>query len=335
MLKNREIRKFILSAVIAAVVMCCVVYIFHIPAVISVIAAALIFLIMWLVDMKIRYRHMEKLAEEMDMILHGKENSMLSEYEEGDISILRNEISKMTIMLRQQAEQLGDEKLKLADSLADISHQIRTPLTSLNLMLEALKKEENEEKRSRLIFDMRRQLERIDDLVVSLLKLAKMDAGTIKLQKTQVKLDELVHASLVPLEIMMELKGIDAKVDVSGGFAGDREWSREALTNILKNCMEHTASGGTISISGYENAVHTELVIEDTGSGMEPEDIPHIFERFYKGKNNKSDSYGIGLALARSIITEQNGTIKAENVVDADGNICGARFIVKFYKGII
>ena len=134
---------------------------------------------------------------------------------------------------------------------------------------------------------------------------------------------------------MLELKGITTRIDVRGSFIGDKEWSSEALTNILKNCMEHTADGGTITVSGYENAVHTELVIEDSGSGIAADDIQHIFERFYKGKNNKSDSYGIGLALARSIIAGQNGTVKAENVKNTDGKVCGARFIIRFYKGII
>ncbi len=335
MLKNREIKRYIIFALVITVIVCSAAYFFDIPSVVAVVVEGAFLICFWWFDMLGRYRHMEDMAHEIDLILHGNEKSMLSEYEEGDISILRNEIAKMTVMLRQQAEQLGDEKRKLADSLADISHQIRTPLTSLNLMLEALKNEKDEEQRHRLIFDMRRQLERIDGLVVSLLKLAKMDAGTIKLQKAQVQLLELVRASLQPLEIMLELKGIETKLDVSGTYIGDMEWSREAVTNILKNCMEHTDEGGKISITGYENAVHTELVIEDTGSGMAADDLPHIFERFYKGQNSKSDSYGIGLALARSIIAGQNGTVKAENILNADGNVCGARFIIRFYKGIV
>lgn len=335
MLKNKEIRRYVAVTLVITIVVCAAAYFFHIPAVETAIMMAVLLMGLWLFDMAGRYRHMEKMAQEIDLILHGKENTMLSEYKEGDISILRNEIAKMTVMLRQQAEQLGCEKVKLADSLADISHQIRTPLTSLNLMLETLKNEKDEEQRVRLIFDMRRQFERIDGLVVSLLKLAKMDAGTIKLKRVQVKLDELVHLSLQPLEIMFELKGIVTRINVDGEYMGDMEWSREALTNVLKNCMEHTDEGGTISIAGYENAVHTELVIEDTGSGISVDDIPHIFERFYKGKNSKSDSYGIGLALARSIIAEQNGVIKAENVINSDGKIYGARFIIRFYKSIV
>ena len=275
------------------------------------------------------------MAREIDLVLHGNDKVTFADYEEGDLSVLRNEVSKMTVMLRRQAERLSGEKVKLADSLADISHQIRTPLTSLNLMLESLKSEENDDERARIIFDMRRQLERIDGLVVSLLKLAKMDAGTIKLQKAPVELGALVRSALEPVEIMLELKGIAVNVDVKGTYTGDKEWSREALTNILKNCMEHTDDGGVISITGCENAVHTELVIQDTGAGIAKDDLPHIFERFYKGQNSKNDSYGIGLALARSIIAGENGTIKAENVISTDGYVCGARFIMRFYKSIV
>ena len=334
-LKNREIRRYIIATMITTIIVCAVAYFFNIPSVAAVIMAVMVLTGLWWFDMSRRYRHMADMAQDIDLILHGNDSSVLSEYEEGDISILRNEIAKMIVMLKHQAEQLGDEKVKLADALADISHQIRTPLTSLNLMLEALKNEPDEEKRLRLFFDMRKQLERIDGLVVSLLKLAKMDAGTIKLRKTYVKLEELVRSSLQPLEIMLELREIEVKVELSGGYTGDKEWSREALTNILKNCMEHTGAGGIICVTGCENAVHTELVIEDTGSGIADDDLPHIFERFYKGSNSQNDSYGIGLALARSIIAGQNGTVKAENVINADGDICGARFIIRFYKSIV
>lgn len=343
MFKNKEIKKYIIIAFIIMICICAAAALFDIPTAAAVLMTAAFMMGLWGADMAVRYRHMRQMAEEIDMILHGRENINLSDYEEGDVSILRNEVAKLTCMLKQQAGQLKCEKTKLADSLADISHQVRTPLTSLNLMLEALKKEQDEEKRAKLFFDMRRQLERIDGLVVTLLKLAKMDAGTIKLQKAQVELNELVRLALQPLEIMLELKDITIKKDVSGAYTGDKVWSAEAIGNILKNCMEHTDNGGCISITGYENAVHTELVIEDTGCGISDEDLPHIFERFYKGRGSKSDSqcgsqcgsYGIGLALARSIILGQNGTIKAENVRDNDGKVCGARFVMRFYKSIV
>ena len=335
MLKNRETRIYIVTGIILTVLICAVVTIFHVQAWIGIVAAVAAMLFQYVFEVKRRYSHMENMAREIDLVLHGNDKVTFADYEEGDLSILRNEVSKMTVMLRRQAERLSGEKVKLADSLADISHQIRTPLTSLNLMLESLKSEENDDERARIIFDMRRQLERIDGLVVSLLKLAKMDAGTIKLQKAPVELGALVRLALEPVEIMLELKGIAVNVDVKGTYTGDKEWSREALTNILKNCMEHTGDGGVISITGCENAVHTELIIEDTGCGIDSDDLPHIFERFYKGKNGKSDSYGIGLALARAIIAGQNGTIKAENIAENAEKMSGARFVIRFYKSVV
>ena len=134
MLKNKEVRRYILSAVIITAIVGVAAYIFKLPAFIAVVIEGVLLFLLWFVDMQGRYRHMEKMAQEIDLILHGRAAGMLSEYEEGDISILRNEIAKMTVMLRQQAEQLGDEKHKLADALADISHQIRTPLTSINII---------------------------------------------------------------------------------------------------------------------------------------------------------------------------------------------------------
>ena len=182
MLKNRETRIYIVTGIILTVLICAVVTIFHVQAWIGIAAAVAAMLFQYVFEVKRRYSHMENMAREIDLVLHGNDKVTFTDYEEGDLSVLRNEVSKMTVMLRRQAERLSGEKVKLADSLADISHQIRTPLTSLNLMLESLKSEENDDERARIIFDMRRQLERIDGLVVSLLKLAKMDAGTIKLQ---------------------------------------------------------------------------------------------------------------------------------------------------------
>lgn len=278
-----------------------------------------------------------KMTNDIDAILHGMENISLSDYSEDELSILRSEISKMTIMLKSQADMLNQEKVHLADALADISHQIRTPLTSLNIMLASIKNENVDvDKRIKTAYEMDRQLERIDRLVVSLLKVAKMDAGAIKLSKDKVSLNEIVRNSLSAIEIMLELKEIETVVLVEGEFVGDKQWTEEAITNILKNCMEHTAVGGRLSIVGKENAVFTELVIEDTGIGITKEDLPHIFERFYRGEGNKENSFGIGLALAKSIITSQNGTIKVENIGQTkDSETHGARFIIRIYKSTL
>lgn len=336
MIKNREIIIVAICSLLAVATVCVLSVVFAMSAVPAVLLVAALLGIIWLVDMRFRYKHMQEMTEDIDRILHGCEDVRLSDYREGDLSLLKNEIGKMTAMLKHQTEQLKKDKLGLADSLADISHQIRTPLTSLNLMLAALKQEDiSEEKRQKTLFDMGRRLDSIDKLVGALLKLAKMDAGTIKLKNEEVRLEELVHKALQPIEIMLELKAIQVKMQVSGSFRGDMQWSTEAVGNILKNCMEHTGEGGEIHITGQENAVYTELVIEDTGRGIAETDLPHIFERFYKGEGDNTDSYGIGLSLARAIIAGENGTIKAENVKDRDGMVQGARFIMRYYKSIV
>lgn len=291
-------------------------------------------------DRRRRNKEIAQLTEEIDKILHNCETYSLSDYGEGELSILRNELSKMTLMLRSQAEQLSADKVHLADALADISHQIRTPLTSLNIMLATVKNPNTEpEKRAQTLYEMSRQLERIDRLVVSLLKMAKMDAGTIKMVKEEVSLEDLIENCLQSVEIMLEVKEITVEKQVSGTYLGDRVWTEEAITNIIKNCAEHMEVGGRLIITGMENAVYSEITIADNGHGILKDNLPHIFDRFYKGENSSNNSFGIGLALAKSIIQGQNGTIKAENVLVSNENdenqVGGARFIIRFYKGII
>ena len=171
-------------------------------------------------------------------------------------------------------------------------------------------------------------LSRIDWLVESLLKMSKMDAGTIRLQQTSVNVETLIRQAAEPLMIPMELREqtLTLQGDSQAQFTGDFSWSQEAVLNILKNCMEHTPSGGCIQAAFSENAIFTEIIIEDNGEGFAPEDLPHLFERFYKGKNASLQSVGIGLALSRMIILQQNGTLKAENRPEG-----GARFVIKLY----
>lgn len=313
---------------------------FDLSVALAILVTALAFFVFMGIDKIHRKREIEKLTNEIDDILHDCEKYSLSDYGEGEFCILRNEISKMTRMLKSQAEMLTADKVHLADSLADISHQIRTPLTSLNIMLATIKNPNTDhEKRLQTLYEMGRQLERIDRLVVSLLKMAKMDAGTIKLAKNPIELSKLIDNCVQAVEIMLEIKEIKPEVDVDGSFEGDIAWTEEAVTNILKNCIEHTNNGGRIRITGEENAVFSSIIIEDTGSGISKEDLPHIFERFYKGADSSNNSFGIGLALAKSIITGQNGTIKAENIISyaEDGSeiIKGTRFSIRFYKGVI
>ena len=279
-----------------------------------------------------RYAEMEKLAERIDRVLHGQECALIDDEAEGELGILKSEIRKMTARLSDEADLLSAEKIRLTEAIQDIFHQLRTPLTSMGILASLLENEDLPyERRVERTRELKRQLERTEWLVETLLKLSKIDAGAAQFKKDSVSVREVCNKAAEPLIIPMELRGQTLKIKAADErFTGDLSWTAEALGNILKNAMEHTPEGGEISVEAEETALYTELRVTDDGPGFENEDIPHIFERFYKGKNAADSSVGIGLALARSIITAQNGAISAKNGKDG-----GARFIIRFYKSVV
>lgn len=278
-----------------------------------------------------RYRRLQKLSNDLDNLLISATPLPIREYEEGELSILANQIQKITLRLTEAAETVWADKVYLADSLADISHQLRTPLTAMNLTATMLRsKALSHERRIELVRELQGLLTRTEWLVESLLKLSKLDAGTVVLAKDDITVKSLINRASEPLGIPMDLRNQRLTVQCADeSFTGDLVWTAEALGNILKNCMEHTPDGGTITVTAEETALFTQITVEDTGPGFSEKDIPHLFERFYKGDNASESSYGIGLALARMVITAQNGTIQAMNTDS------GAKFVIKFYKQVI
>lgn len=296
---------------------------------------ACVCLAFWLVIflfMRVRYRAISKLSLELDRVLHNSLHLPPDEHDEGELSILRCEIGKMTLTLRQQAEALEKDKVYLANSMSDISHQLKTPLASMYLLLSFLQKEDITEQRYREILrDFRKLLEHTNWLVASLLKISKLDSGTAYLQQELVSVRTLFRMASEPLWIPLDLR--DQTLDIQCDdvkFVGDLAWSAEAMGNILKNCMEHTPPGGCITVRARGNAIFTAIDITDNGQGIDPDDLPHIFERFYVGKHPSENSVGIGLALANMIIHEQNGTISVSNRPGG-----GACFQIKFYKTVV
>ena len=251
---------------------------------------------------------------------------------ESQFSHLKNDLYKITVRLREQAEQLRLEKLTLSDAIADISHQIKTPLTSLFVLVDVLAEYPPEDEQREFIARMRSQLGRIQWLISALLKLSRLDAGTANLKREPVNISRLVTRALEPLQIPIELKNQHIRVegDTQAGFQGDLHWSTEALTNVIKNCIEHTPDGGQIEISYAENALYSEITVSDNGEGIASEDLPRIFTRFFKGKNASENSVGIGLALAKSIFLEQGGDI---TVTSRPGE--GTRFSIKVFRGLV
>lgn len=291
-----------------------------------------LFLALFLFSTGRRYQSLRDMSQKIDEILHDDSAALtLDGHAEGELAILTSEIQKMTLRLREQQQNLLEDKLYLADSIADISHQIRTPLTSINLLVQLLREPDlSPQRKGEILRELRKMLSRIDWLITTLLKISKLDAGTVQLRKETLSMQELLQKAVEPLLIPMELREQELRLHAEGGFAGDIHWTCEAIGNIVKNCMEHTPTGGTITLTAAENPLFYEIVMEDTGSGIPPEDLPHIFERFYKGQNSDNNSFGIGLALARMIAAQQDGTLKAENVPGG-----GARFTMRFYKGTV
>lgn len=287
-----------------------------------------VFLLIYSISNRYRYKKLSELALKINDILHDDSCILINDCSEGELSLLRAEIYKMTVRLREQSDMLKKDKLRLSDFLADVSHQIRTPLTSMNILVSLLEKPDlTLHRRLEITQELYELLSRIDWLITALLKISKLDAGTITFRKDNIPLAELISKASQPIQIPMELRGQELIVKAEGEICGDEAWNCEAVGNILKNCMEHTPEGGRITVHAAENTLYSEIIISDNGCGIPKEDLPHIFERFYKGKSSDSGSFGIGLALARMIITGQNGTVKAES--PAGG---GARFTIRFYK---
>jgi signal transduction histidine kinase len=280
-----------------------------------------------------RYREIEKLSNYIRQISNGHYSLDVRDNDEGELSILKNDIYKVTLKLSEHSSLLQEDKIKLTNAISDISHQLKTPLTSMMVMADLLNDSKlNETKRVEFTRNIRVQLERIEWLVSSLLKLSKIDAGTIRFKKDQVVVRQLIQKAvetiLIPMDIKEQTLIVDGEDEVS--FLGDVNWTVEAIINILKNCVEHTQEGGVISISFSENPLFTEIKIKDNGKGISKKDLPYIFKRFYKGENAGEDSVGIGLAMAYSIIKSQNGSLE---VTSEKGK--GSSFQISFYKQVI
>lgn len=296
-----------------------------------------------------RYRALANMAANLDRVLAGERDIRLRDMSEGELAILSSEIDKVIARLNLTVGELQAEKLTLSDALADISHQLKTPLTSIAISTELVRDRlsargdsEDLVERLRLIQTLQA---RVEDLVAALLKLARIDAGVIKLVRGAVDARELVRKSFEPLAIAFDIADVRFSADMQDGasYEGDLTWSVEALENILKNCMEHTPAGGCVSVRVTEDVLACRIRIEDTGPGIAESDLPHIFERFYRGSRDTGVAssevnpagVGIGLALSKSLVTAQGGTLTAENLRDENGNVTGAAFNLVFFKAVV
>ena len=280
---------------------------------------------------KKRERKIKQINQYLTEINNGKYELKIKENGEDEITKLRNELYKTTILLKETAENSEKEKISLINSLADISHQIKTPLTSIRIMLDNLEQNPNMDDKTRgeFIKEISKQIDWISSLIISLLKLAKFDAGAMVMNDKDVNVKELINNVTSNLAIILDIKNIKIEQKIRDNIIikADYNWQIEALTNIIKNAIEHSPENSTIYIDVENNSIFTKIRIKDQGEGIDKKDIKHIFDRFYKAKQSSEGSIGIGLSLAKTIIEKENGYIKVESEINK-----GTTFEIKYLK---
>lgn len=277
----------------------------------------------------VKTRREKKLTNYLARINSGDYSIISDKLTEDPASVLEAEIYKTTVMLREKSEQLKKEKESLKDSLSDISHQLKTPITSIMIMLEnILDGEMPEEMQKEFISDIKNSAEHISSLIQALLTLSKLDADTIEFKKQKMSVKSLLKTGMDRTAAIASSGKVSVKLECDDAeLECDPKWMCEALTNIIKNCIEHTPADGTVCLSCEDNPLLLKIEISDTGCGIDKKDLPHIFERFYKGKNSGEQSVGIGLAMAKAITEKHGGYITVSSETGK-----GSRFILKFFK---
>lgn len=329
MLRNKEVRRFLIFFSLSAAAAAAGGAWIDRRAGALILLLSIVYIALFWIFTKYRYNKIDLLSEQIDQVLHNSEHLLIAESQEGELSVLQSEIVKMTRRIREQNKALRREKEHLADSLADIAHQLRTPLTAANLTLSLLEREPGASQRRTLLAETKELYAHMEWLIESLLKLSRLDAGVVEFQSARVRADSLIREAARPLLFSMELHNIALEADVPGDIEiqGDPGWLAEALRNILKNCAESAGDNGRIEVGCEDNPLFTEIVVHDSGPGIPAEELPFLFERFYRGKNSDTAGYGIGLALCKNILLRQGGTVRAKN--HSRG---GAMFILRFHK---
>lgn len=297
--------------------------------IIIVIFGAIIILGIYLYNLKNK-RELDNLIKYLKELNRGNYNLQIDLNSEGTLSILKNEIYTTTIMLREKAEKELVDKQNLKDSLTNISHQLKTPLTSISLLVDNLCDEDVPASlQKEFLSDIKTQIDSINYLIIVLLKLSRFDANVITFKEEKINVKNLCIDVLKHIDALRDVKNITIHINGSSNvtFTGDYKWEFEALSNILKNCLEYTSENKNIYVSFKETNMFTEIIIQDEGKGMNKEEKRRIFERFYKGENSSNNNFGIGMSLAKEIINKDNGKIKVDSTPDI-----GSTFKIRYYK---
>ena len=330
-MNDKEIRIILIVSSVLTVVLSIICAFFSKICAVLCLALGIILIIVFTFVTKRRYKNLNDLNDYLSLVCKGIYDMNIDDNTEGELSILKNNLYKVITLLQSQNEYLKNDKLYLADSIADISHQLKTPLTSMMMMCELLENEENPDKRQEFVAVINNQLSKMKWLITNILKISKLDADATEFKREEVSISKVLDDSLKPFVLTAELKNIAIQNGANDFvFNGDESWTVEAVSNIVKNCLEHTNDGGKIIISSDSTNLYNKLTISDNGCGIAEEDLPHIFERFYHGKNSSKDSVGIGLALAKTVFEKENASVSVES---EQGR--GSVFEIRFYKSVV
>ena len=312
-MRNREIARFLLFGLAACLPFFLLAAASSREMLVVCVAQAVLLLSGFTLFTLRRYQRLRQLNDQMRGVREGHYRMQMDQFEEGELSILYSEIYKVTVQLRETAQQLQESQQFLSDSLSDISHQLKTPLTSMMMMVELMQQPQMDpQQRSEFLRVISNQLSRMQWLIQSLLKMARLQAGAVQFSPSPQKVRSLLSKALSQAEAELVRSGVEWIMECPDDFELmlDENWTVEALGNILRNCAEHTGRGGRIVIRCRRTMLADQIEIEDNGEGIDPQDLPHLFERFYRGRNARPDSVGIGLAMSYQIITGQGGMLR-------------------------
>lgn len=286
--------------------------------------------IVFVIYLKQRQNSINKLDQYLQKVSKGDYLVNISESSEDEINNLKNSLYKITVMLKEEAENKKKQNEAILSSVSDISHQLKTPLTSIQILLDNIIENPDMDKQTKrkFLIEISKQLQDMNFLILALLKLSKLDAGVVNFDKTQIDLENLITDVIQTLDVLIEVKQIKIEKNIikKPKIIGDYNWNKEAILNIIKNAIEYTPSGKTVTITLDRNNIYSSIKITDEGEGIKPEDIKNIFNRFYKSENSNENSIGIGLSLSKAIIENQNGHITVDSKLGQ-----GTTFNIKYY----
>ena len=277
-----------------------------------------IFIIIFVIYLKHRQINIDKLNRYIQKVSKGDYLVNISENSEDELSSLKNSLYKITVMLKEESENKKKQNEAILSSVSDISHQLKTPLTSMQILIDNIldNPQMDESTKRKFITEISKQIKEMNFLILALLKLSKLDAGVVEFDKEKISLNNIINDTIDTLDVLIELKQIKIIKNFKSNstIIGDYNWNKEAILNIVKNAVEHTSANKTVTITLDENSVYTSIIIKDEGEGIKEKELKNIFNRFYKTENSNENSIGIGLSLAKSIIEKQNGHIAVDSI---------------------